>query len=214
NSGCDTQRPWEESINPQRREAQYFLSIKNIPHARPAGYFEYRDMDAFNQRAIVDEWNGWMKSFEKNQHKALVELSLKDHKTTAAVTRFLLKKVHVSRKMDMMAASKEQLRDNETEMTGLLRTVSLPSGSLPSKKESPWKGKKLASTFEAQDEIFHKPTSNVAASTSTPTASASASASTSTASASTSISTSTSTSAVLTSAALPTTAASKKTVSV
>ncbi|KAI7815826.1 hypothetical protein BC939DRAFT_508893 [Gamsiella multidivaricata] len=80
-------------------------------------------MDASNQKAIVAEWNGWMATFLGSKHRVLVGLARKQHKLAQAVSKCLLNKVLVGRKLDMMETSKAQLRDNETEMTHMLRNA-------------------------------------------------------------------------------------------
>lgn len=114
-------RLWVSLINRSRKGATYFLELEDILLATPAGYFESRDMDASNQKAIVDEWKEWMATFRCSRNRVLVGLARKQHKLAAAVSMYLLNQVLVTRKLDMMEASKAQLRDNETEMTQLLK---------------------------------------------------------------------------------------------
>ncbi|KAF9087575.1 hypothetical protein BGX27_002907 [Mortierella sp. AM989] len=119
-------RPWVQSINAGRKGAAYFLELENILTAHPAGYFENRDMNVDNQKAIVHEWKQWMTTFRGSKHKVLADLAQIQHKVERAVTQYLLGKVLIARKLDMMETSKAQLHDNEIEMTGLLKNVPLP----------------------------------------------------------------------------------------
>ncbi|KAF9578884.1 hypothetical protein BGW38_005105, partial [Lunasporangiospora selenospora] len=133
---------WVQSINAGRKGAAYFLELKNVLTAHPAGYFENRDMDADNQKAIVHEWKQWMTTFRGSKHKVLTDLAQIQHEVEMAVTQHLLRKVLVARKLDMMETSKAQLRDNETEMTHLLKNA-LPVGkSLLAPVPSSDKGKR------------------------------------------------------------------------
>ncbi|KAI1315465.1 hypothetical protein EDD11_000746 [Mortierella claussenii] len=116
-TGKSKDRLWVELINSSRKGAIYFLELENVLLAQPAGYFESRDMDASNQKVIVKEWKEWMATFRCSKFRVLVGLARKQHKPAEAATKYLLNKVLVARKLDMMETSKAQLRNNETEMT-------------------------------------------------------------------------------------------------
>lgn len=131
-------RPWVESINSGRNGATYFLALENVLQAKPVDYYESRDMDLANQKAVMQEWGGWMATFRDSKHKVLVDLSRMSHNQAKAATEYLIKKELVGRKLDMLATSREQLRDNEVEMTHMLKTgefhfaclLSLNSGAI------------------------------------------------------------------------------------
>ncbi|KAK3843872.1 MAG: hypothetical protein J3R72DRAFT_440129 [Linnemannia gamsii] len=118
-------RQWEESVNRGRKGATYFLGLENVLQAKPVEYYDSRDMDSTNQKAVMQEWEGWMATFGSSKHKVLVDLSRMSHNEAKAAKEYLIKKALVGRKLDMLAASREQLRDNEAEMTSMLKSVPL-----------------------------------------------------------------------------------------
>ncbi|KAG0044843.1 hypothetical protein BGZ89_005908, partial [Linnemannia elongata] len=87
-------------------------------------YYDSRDMEPANQKAVMQEWEGWMATFGSSKHKVLVDLSRMSHNQAKAAKEYLIKKALVGRKLDMLATSREQLRDNEAEMTSMLKSVS------------------------------------------------------------------------------------------
>jgi hypothetical protein len=115
-------RPWEESIKRGRNGAQYFLDLVNVLQANPKEYYERRDMDSISQKAVMQEWEGWMASFRSSNHKVLVDLSRKSHNHASVAKKYLLEKALTGRKLDMLATSRDQLRDNEAEMTSMLKS--------------------------------------------------------------------------------------------
>ncbi|KAG0347456.1 hypothetical protein BG004_007696 [Podila humilis] len=123
------ERAWVKVINCGRKGAAYFLELENVGLAQPADYFESRDMDVNNQKAIVEEWKGWMATFRESKHRVLIGLAQKDHRVPKAVSKYLLNKILIARKLDLMETSKVQLRDNDAEMTSLLKNVGQSSSA-------------------------------------------------------------------------------------
>jgi hypothetical protein len=115
-------RQWEESVNRGRKGATYFLGLENVLQAKPVEYYDSRDMDSTNQKAVMQEWEGWMATFGSSKHKVLVDLSRMSHNDAKAAKEYLIKKALVGQKLDMLATSREQLRDNEAEMTSMLKS--------------------------------------------------------------------------------------------
>ncbi|KAF9579810.1 hypothetical protein BGW38_003778, partial [Lunasporangiospora selenospora] len=71
------------------------------------------------------------------------------HKPAVAVSKYLLNKILVARKLDMMEASKAQLRDNEAEMTTLLKNGEIFSEPIDRKGKRPLgKGNEQALTAD------------------------------------------------------------------
>ncbi|KAF8944212.1 hypothetical protein BGZ47_004518 [Haplosporangium gracile] len=128
-----TVRSWKrrlvQSINSSRNGAAYFLALDNVLQANPTDYYASRDMGLANQKAIVQEWEGWMATFRESEHKALDDLGRMSHNQAKAVTEYLVKKELVGRKLDMLTTSRMQLRDNEAEMTHMLRSAKFIDGS-------------------------------------------------------------------------------------
>jgi hypothetical protein len=114
-------RPWEEAIRKGRKGASYFLSLVNILQASPEEYYDSRDMESASQKAVMQEWEGWMATFGNSKYKVLVDLSRRTHNHTQAAKKHLLKKALTFRKFDMLVTSRDQLRNNEAEMTSLLQ---------------------------------------------------------------------------------------------
>ncbi|KAG9060858.1 hypothetical protein KI688_007927 [Linnemannia hyalina] len=85
----------------------------DLPDSKPVEYYDSRDMDSTNQKAVMQEWEGWMATFGSSKHKVLVDLSRMSHNEAKAAKEYLIKKALVGRKLDMLATSREQLRDNE-----------------------------------------------------------------------------------------------------
>ncbi|KAF8924612.1 hypothetical protein BGZ47_003900, partial [Haplosporangium gracile] len=86
------------------------------------GYYQNRDMNSATQKAIMQEWEGWMATFRSSNYKILVDLSRVSRNHARAAKKYLLDKALVGRKLDMLVTSRDQLRDNEAEMTSMLQS--------------------------------------------------------------------------------------------
>ncbi|KAF9915842.1 hypothetical protein BX616_005239, partial [Lobosporangium transversale] len=114
---------WKMLIDQDRNGAAYFIGLESIHHATPINYFEYRGMEFDNQIAIVSEWRNWMSTFCGCEHKALQDLGRKPHNEGNAALEHLATKVLKGRKLDMLTISREQLRQNEIEMSQSLKNA-------------------------------------------------------------------------------------------
>ncbi|KAF8934623.1 hypothetical protein BGZ47_010291 [Haplosporangium gracile] len=93
-------------------------------------------MDSASQKAVTQEWEGWMATFRSSNHTVLVDLSRMSHNHAKVAKKYLLEKALTGRKLDMLVASRNQLRDNEAEMTSMLQSGMssfsvAPDGSSP-----------------------------------------------------------------------------------